>query len=83
MAAIAQLVEQLTCNEKVQGSTPCGGTILERRVWKEGSGKKDARLGKDECVLVFVTHGWFVKAVGNENESGVKRECDAPLVLMF
>ena len=25
-AAIAQLVEQLTCNEKVQGSTPCGGT---------------------------------------------------------
>ena len=26
MAAIAQLVEQLTCNEKVQGSTPCGGT---------------------------------------------------------
>ena len=51
--------------------------------WKEGSGKKDARLGKDECVLVFVTHGWFVKAVGNENESGVKREYDAPLVLMF
>ena len=27
-AAIAQLVEQLTCNEKVQGSTPCGGTTL-------------------------------------------------------
>ena len=49
--------------------------------WKEGSGKKDARLGEDECVLVFVTHGWFVKAVGNENESGVKREYDAPLVL--
>ncbi len=28
-AAIAQLVEQLTCNEKVQGSTPCGGTSFE------------------------------------------------------
>ena len=27
-AAIAQPVEQLTCNEKVQGSTPCGGTRL-------------------------------------------------------
>ncbi len=25
-AAIAQQVEQLTCNEKVQGSIPCGGT---------------------------------------------------------
>ncbi len=25
-AAIAQSVEQLTCNEKVQGSIPCGGT---------------------------------------------------------
>ena len=25
-AAIAQPVEQLTCNEKVQGSIPCGGT---------------------------------------------------------
>ena len=27
-AAIAQPVEQLTCNEKVQGSIPCGGTIF-------------------------------------------------------
>jgi hypothetical protein len=34
-AAIAQLVEQLTCNEKVQGSTPCGGTTLlgKRQAW--------------------------------------------------
>ena len=29
-AAIAQPVEQLTCNEKVQGSIPCGGTTAPR-----------------------------------------------------
>ena len=28
-APVAQLVEQLTCNEKVQGSIPCGGTRVK------------------------------------------------------
>ena len=31
-AAMAQLVEQLPCKEKVRGSTPRGGTILTRAI---------------------------------------------------
>ena len=51
-AAIAQLVEQLTCNEKVQGSTPCGGTIFwKAEVWVLEGLKKGKELvslyGKD------------------------------------
>ena len=58
MAAIAQLVEQLTCNEKVQGSTPCGGTILlglsgetsDGLISRYGSGVSDLRYGENPGV---------------------------------
>ncbi len=32
-APVAQSVEQLTLNQRVQGSSPCGGTFLFLRLW--------------------------------------------------
>ena len=52
LAAIAQLVEQLTCNEKVQGSTPCGGTTLIGQ--SLGVGSEDPR----RLVRLVVKREW-------------------------
>jgi hypothetical protein len=34
-ALIAQLVEHLICNQRVRGSSPCGGTIIKSYVYRQ------------------------------------------------
>ncbi len=37
-AGVAQLVEQLICNQLVGGSSPLTGSILELRIWSQELG---------------------------------------------
>ena len=57
-AAIAQQVEQLTCNEKVQGSIPCGGTrVAGRWAGRPRGGPAQGYLVADGQSGVLVTPG--------------------------
>ena len=66
-AAIAQQVEQLTCNEKVQGSIPCGGTSV---LWRRGASCSGCPLDWAAHCGVWWLGGEFGGGLGRLNQFG-------------
>jgi hypothetical protein len=65
-AGIAQLVEQLICNQKVAGSIPAAGTEFQAHRTFRISPQRREQMKR--CLLLFAVAGWFpVMAIGADS----------------